>query len=179
MRVSGYSAVSSLLRPLGTQPSKITDATLSNMIAIARKYQRDVTVIDAARRITANVPQRNTRGNIETLQAWVRDHIKYVNDPRQVEMVQTPPRTLSIGTGDCDDKAVLLATLLESMGYTTRFVAIAENSPDGLPSQYSHVMAQVRLGQRWINLETILPGVGVGWFPPDVARDPPPMVKHV
>lgn len=133
---------------------------------IVRKYKSDAGVAMAARRITSAVPERNASGTVSTLQSWVRDHIKYVNDPRGVEMVQTPPQTLTIMTGDCDDKATLLATLLETMGFATRFAAIAVN---GEPF-FSHVMTQVRLGARWVNLETILPGVGAGWYPTDATE---------
>lgn len=148
------------------------------MVALARKYQRDVTLVRKARDITDRCPERAARAQVQCLQAWVRDHIKYVNDPRLIEMLQTPVETLRIGTGDCDDKATLLATLLETMGFTTRFVAVAEDVP-GVQAQYNHVMAQVRLGPSFVNLETILPGVGVGWFPSNISRNPPPLVRHV
>lgn len=144
----------------------ITDATLSRMAQIARKYRRDATIATLARQITRNVGERDASGTINTLQRWVRDSIKYVNDPRGIEMVQTPVQTVNVGTGDCDDKSTLLATLLETMGLTTRFAAVAMGSE---PS-FSHVMAQVRLGTRWINLETILPGIPAGWTPPDVTN---------
>lgn len=157
-----YSAVPSLTQSLPSgSNATLTQATLGKMVRIVRKYKGDAGTVMAARRITANVPERNVLGIIETLQGWVRDHIRYVPDPRGLEMVQTPPQTLSILTGDCDDKATLLATLLETMGLATRFAAIREQE-DG---PFTHVMAQVRLGSRWKNLETILPGVGAGWYP--------------
>lgn len=133
------------------------------MAAIVRRYKSDAGTITAARQITASVAERNNTGIVTTLQSWVRDRIRYVNDPVGLEMVQTPPRTLSIMTGDCDDKATLLATLLATMGFHTRFAAIAVNGENF----FSHVMAQVRMGSRWVNLETILPNVGAGWYPPD------------
>lgn len=158
-------SVTALVQSLPSGPA-VTPATLKKMAAIVRKYRTDETTIRAARVITQNVPERHTRGLIETLQGWVRDFIRYVPDPREVELVQTPPETLKLRTGDCDDKSVLLATLLETVGLATRFVAIATR---GEPF-FSHVMPQVRLGTKWINLETILPGVGVGWYPPDVTK---------
>lgn len=132
------------------------------MVAMVRKYKSDAAIGDLARKITASVGERDARAIVTVLHRWVRDQIKYVMDPRGTEMVQTPPRTVEIGTGDCDDKSSLLATLLESMGYATRFVAV------GLAGEgYSHVLAEVHLGARWVPLETILPGREVGWFPPD------------
>lgn len=138
------------------------------MVQIVRKYRSDVTTIEAARRITEGVPERSLRGNVEALQKWVRDHIRYVMDPRDLEMVQTPPQTLKIRTGDCDDKSVLLATMLETMGYPTGFCALGfRNEP------FSHVIALVRSGKRWCPLETIVPGVGPGWSPPDATSHLP------
>lgn len=141
------------------------------MVAIVRKYKSDANVITLARRIMKNVPERDAREMIRSLQAFVRDRIKYVQDPRGLEMIQTPPRTLEIGTGDCDDKAILLATLLETVGFRTRFEAVGMN--DG---PYSHVLMAVHLGRGWVPLETIIPGVEPGWFPPDATRL---MVAHV
>ena len=37
-----------------------------------------------------------------------------------VETVQTPLRTLENEAGDCDDKSLLTATLLETFGFSTR-----------------------------------------------------------
>lgn len=141
---------------------RVTPATLRRMVQIVRKYKSDVTTLDAARRITAQVPERDARGIIHALQRWVRDQIRYVMDPRGLEMVQTPPRTLDIRTGDCDDKSVLLATLLETMGYPTGFCAYGFKGEG-----FSHVIALVKLGHGWCPLETIVPGVGPGWRPPD------------
>ncbi len=160
-----YPSVQSLTQslPPASDAHGITQATLAKMVRIVRKYKGDAGTVMAARQITQGVPERNIAGIIERLQGWVRDHIRYVPDPRGLEMVQTPPQTLSIMTGDCDDKATLLATLLETMGFATRFAAIATHDEPF----FSHVMAQVRMGTRWVNLETILPGTGVGWFPTD------------
>ncbi len=152
--------VQSLVQPLGVG-AQITPATLRKMVQVVRKYKSDATTITTARRLTANCPERNTRAIVDTLQRWVRDNIRYVMDPRGIEMVQTPP-TLDLRTGDCDDKSVLLATLLETMGYQTGFCALGFN---GEP--FSHVIALVRLGTKWCPLETILAGVGMGWSPPD------------
>lgn len=153
--------VEALRQSLGSGPA-VTPATLRKMVQLVRKYKSDLTVIRTARELTRNCPERNTHCIVDTLQRTVRDRIRYVMDPRELEMVQTPPETLRIATGDCDDKSVLLAALLESMGYSTGFCALGFR---GEP--FSHVIALVRFGQGWCPLETILPGVTMGWRPPD------------
>src|SRR5579885_1383644 len=102
-------------------------ATLKQMVAIARKYKSDATTINAARMILAQAGITDFRAQksagIRALQHWVRDNVVYVPDPRGVELLQTPPRTLQLMTGDCDDKSILLATLLETVGCATRYMA--------------------------------------------------------
>lgn len=135
------------------------------MTRLAKDGGKDVGVITLARQCLRmnSVAPRDAAGEIRCLQGWVRDHIDYRNDPRDVEMVQTPARTLQLQSGDCDDQATLLAALLLSLGYSPRFLAVGLNGED-----FSHVLTEVRLGTRWIPLETILPGVQPGWLPPNI-----------
>lgn len=147
-------------------------ATLAAMVKLARKYKSDIGILQLSRELIRSIPQGNPMGRITALQHFVRDRINYVPDPHDgPEMIQTPKQVLVSGTGDCDDKATLLSALLASVGFPTRFVAVGV---DGGP--YSHVLVQVKLGTRWIPLETILDGVEPGWFPPDATRF---MVAHV
>lgn len=112
-----------------------------------------------ALQLTGDLPQKDWRGEIERLHRFVRDKIRYVKDIRGVETVQMPVRTLEFGQGDCDDKSTLLASLLESLGHKTRFVAIAF-----APDKFSHVFVEAKLGRGWIALETTEPKPA-GWRP--------------
>lgn len=163
-----------------------TDAvkrTLSDMAAIVRKYRSDATTGNVARQILTANGIRDARSQraavVALLQHFARDRITYVPDPVDVEQLQTPPRTLTIGTGDCDDKAILLATLLQSVGFRqVRFIAVggsgeewgSEDDPasEGGPPPYSHVLVQIRNGSGWLCLETIVPGAEPGWCPKGV-----------
>lgn len=101
-------------------------------------------------------------GEVSNLHAYVRDNIRYVKDICGVETIAQPHITMEIGQGDCDDKSVLLASLLESIGHPTRFVAIGFR-----PGNYSHVLVETKIGNKWIPLETTEP-VNVGWYPKGV-----------
>lgn len=141
--------------------------TLKAMVNYAKQGQRDVGIITLARQIiAARVPHSGTSkdygAQLQALQNWTRDQIRYVRDPVGAEMVQTPTRTVEIRAGDCDDKATLLAALLMSVGFPCRFVAIGVRGGD-----FSHVLVEAKLGTRWIPCETIVKGVGPGWYPPD------------
>lgn len=155
---------------LGELPSGegATRATLRHMVDLVKEYKKDVGIGTLARQlIGGTLGATNTKdysGYVRALQHFVRDNIRYVPDVEGVEMLQTPVRTLQIRTGDCDDKSVLLASLLASIGLATRFIALAFNN-----GPFSHVLTQVRLGTSWIPLETIIDGAEPGWFPDNPA----------
>lgn len=55
---------------------------------------------------------------------FVRDNIKYIKDPVHLEHIESPMEVLITGAADCDGKAVLLSSLLTSIGIENRYVLI-------------------------------------------------------
>jgi transglutaminase-like putative cysteine protease len=128
-------------------------------------------VRETALSLTNGVRQKDWVGEVNSLFRWVRDHIRYVRDINGVETLQTPVVTMEVAAGDCDDKSTLLATLLESIGHPTRFVAAGYQAP----GRYSHVYVETKLGSRWVPLDATLIDRPMGSIPrPPVAR----MVVH-
>jgi transglutaminase-like putative cysteine protease len=146
--------------------------TLNLMVGLARQYKTDLNIRTLAGDLTQPCAPKDRRAELKALHRFVRDSIRYVNDVDGVETLQTPVQTLRTQRGDCDDKATLLCSLAASVGYATRFCAIEVRDQ----GYFSHVMAQLKLGQGWINAETILPDVEIGWWPPDATQM---MLAHV
>lgn len=145
--------------------------TLRCMSRITRQFKKDSGIRELASQLIAGLPQYDTNGEIRALHAFVRDHIRYTNDIRGVETLQTPRVTLETGVGDCDDKSMLLASLLEAIGRATRFVAVGFGEGGG----HSHVLVEVLTRKKkWVPLETIK-NVEPGWYPANVKRR---MVAH-
>jgi transglutaminase-like putative cysteine protease len=94
------------------------------------------------------------------IQNFVQTKIRYVHDPQDLELVQTPQYTVQHSAGDCDDQAVLTSVLLEATGHPTRFAAVGLQ---GGPLQ--HVLTQTLIGTQWAGVETIIPKP-LGWMPP-------------
>ena len=138
--------------------------TLRIMVDLVRVYKTDLNVREKALELTAHCAHKDVRGELAALQGFARDAVRYVRDVEGVETVQTPVQTLRLRAGDCDDKATLLNALAASIGFATRFCAIGVRGED-----FSHVMAQARLGTGWINMETIVPEAALGWWPPDAS----------
>ena len=132
---------------LGLLPSgaKGTRATLRLMQRLVRVAMRDTKQFPILRRVlvqvTRRLPQKDKRGELAALFDFVQHRIRYINDPRGIETLQTPLETLQLGAGDCDDKAMLLATLAELGGYATRFVAIGRD-----PEHFAQEAATVAPG---------------------------------
>jgi len=88
----------------------------------------------------------------KTIFYFVRDNVDYVKDPPD-DYIKPFDEIIVTKVGDCDDKAVLLANLLQSIGIYTRFVFVPNHAyliaymPDA-PKKY-HDKEQYG----WINLD--------------------------
>src|SRR6266571_6606852 len=128
--------------------------TLKLMGRLVRRGKLTLNVRLAAVQVVeaAECLQRDRTCIVRALHSFVRDRIRYVNDVRGVETVQFPERTLQFKAGDCDDKTVLLASMLEALGFKTRLHAVGFQ-----PGVLSHVYPEVKLGNIWVPLETTEP----------------------
>lgn len=150
--------------------------TLKAMVRLTRAAKTDPSLRQFAASLVQGLSQKDFPGELNAVFAFVRDRIRYLRDIRDVETLQTPQRTLEIRQGDCDDKSVLLATLLEQVGFTTRFKAVGVRG-----GPLSHVYVQVQNGFSpkgtpfWVSLDSTMPNPA-GWEPPDVTQQ---MYAHV
>lgn len=136
--------------------------TLQRMRALVREGRKDIKIRQAATTIVYLTPERDELAEVHALFSWVRDHVRYVRDVHEVETLSTPEKTMSGLVGDCDDQTVLLAALLESVGYPTRFVVTGYHDP----KQVEHVYLQVLAGGEWIDCDATEQSAPLGWAPP-------------
>lgn len=138
--------------------------TLRIMSSLVNHYKKSPLIRHVTVTLTANFPQKDFYREVDAIHKFVRDQIRYVRDIRKVETLQTPEYTLINRVGDCDDKSVLAATMLESIGHPTRFVAVGFQ-----PKKCSHVFTEVKIGGKgpWIPVETTEPVI-LGWKPPNI-----------
>lgn len=128
-----------------------TRATLRLMSRLVRQFKKNIEIRSLALSLVADVPgHKNWTAQIKAIHAFVQDSVQYVRDVRGVETLATPVKTLEYMQGDCDDQAVLLASLLESIGHPTRFVAMKQTTF----GPYVHVFTETKIGNRWYPLET-------------------------
>lgn len=143
------------------------EKTLAIMSECVYHGQNNEELRAVARDIISAVPSKSYSAEARMLFYFVRDEIRYTRDPNRFELVQTPDKTLALGHGDCDDMSVLLATLLESVGHPTRFVAAGFN---GGPIE--HVWVETKIGgphgNRWFAMDATEAGLDFGQRPPGI-----------
>jgi transglutaminase-like putative cysteine protease len=119
------------------------------MTQITKAGKKSPRVRALALKLVKDKAPQDFKGEIIALFLYVRDVLRYVKDIRGVETLHTPDQLLNFGQGDCDDKSILLASLLESIGHPTRFIAAAYRG-----GRFSHVYLETRIGRKWLPLET-------------------------
>lgn len=148
------------LKAIPSGPRGIAD-TLKEMVQLVKAGKKNMDVRETTGFLVNGCLQKDSSCEIQTIHAFVRDQIRYLQDISDVETITTPEKTLELGYGDCDDKCILIASMLESIGYKTRFVAIGFQ-----PGVFAHVYCEVKLGNNtWFPLETT-EDVAAGWEPP-------------
>lgn len=120
----------------------------------------------------AGVAERDKRGEIIAIHEWVKNHLRYVNDPLWYEFI-TFPETLAFerNDGDCDDHVVLEAALLGALGIPSRFVVYAVKNPMNFDHVAMHAL--VKQPNEWMALDPIVKKQPAGWEVPDAKA------KHV
>jgi len=147
-----------------------TTATLEKMRRLVHEGSRQLPVRWTAVRLVraAGVPSHDVVGMLGALHRYVRDRITFVGDIAGVETLQSPRYTMASGAGDCDDRAVLLASLARAIGVPTSFRVIAADPRNR--SRYSHVYVVAHVGKRRIAMDPTYGENALGWEYPNPYR---------
>lgn len=148
--------------------------TLYLMSRIVKQYKNHPFILTSARLALNTLPGKQWRAEADALCRYVQRSVRYVQDSTDTEVLILPDVLLrEVHAGDCDDMALVLACLLESVGHKTRFVACGFTYDP--PGELTHVFVQTRIGGfqsrngGWYSLDPS-ESEPPGWEPPDVAR---------
>ena len=153
MRVTHPPMLTGVLLPTpeGVAGSLHTVALMRSMVEASKIAPE---VLQASHSIVGLAPQHGEESEARTLFEFVRDDVRYVPDVLGVETLTEPAYVLQRLSGDCDDKATLLAALLESVGRPTRFV-LAGYTPGN--REFEHVYLQTLVNGEWITADPSVP----------------------
>lgn len=135
--------------------------TLRLMRQLVNEARTDPAIIQTAVSAAFLVPEKDEGNEARSIFEFVRDHVRYVRDVLGVETLADPRMTLRRMVGDCDDQVTLLAALLESVGYPTRFVVAGYSQP----GVFDHVYLQTLVNGEWVDADPTEPQP-FGWAPP-------------
>jgi tetratricopeptide (TPR) repeat protein len=131
--------------PAGTTDKNVVD--LQNALN-SRVEPGNPLVHRSALALAAKYPGDYTIEQIASIYSYLKKNWNYGRDPRGIDYFNYANESLVVGkdagcfgAGDCDDFAILMSALIESIGGTTRIIFAQNNSIGG------HAYTEVYLGQ--------------------------------
>lgn len=117
---------------------------------------------------TQGVPERDEQAEIEAVFYFVKSHLRYTGDVRDLDTFQVLVRTWALGIADCDDFTGAYCSILISGGYRCGAMILAQ---DG--KSYNHVLEVTEVprndvtdaNRRIIALDGTVPEAYPGWLP--------------
>jgi hypothetical protein len=152
---------------------KGTKATLVEMAKLARAAGHDPRFVMWARGQVQDLPGKDYKGEAGRIFDIVKQHVRYVQDPAGLELVQDPRSVLfRDGSGDCDEHASTVAALAIALGHRAVFRTVGADR--SRPDQWSHVYAMIGVQDRsapdgvaWWAADTTQRSATLGWEPPE------------
>lgn len=166
-------------RPLSTDPERNARDTLVAINALIRDGAAHPLVRQQAAQIVAEAGARTPPQILEAVHAWVQRHMPYTRDPGDIELLTAADKAIaSIAqhgkyTEDCDGQVIVEASLLRALLGAPHVRTVIIKADKKVPTQWSHIFLQARVGGQWITLDPIMNGETakrpkrpVGWHPP-------------
>lgn len=126
---------------------------------LGARGERSMVVRGAVEYCTRGIQPKDYLSEILAVRNFVAEKVRYLNDPVALELVKDPQRLIEevarhgVAIGDCDDAALLIATMARQLGREAEFVTVGF----GAPNSFSHVFARVKepKSARWIVVDTV------------------------
>ena len=124
------------------------DETVAVMRRLIHSARKDPVVLQLVREVCAGLEPGDYNSEILAIYNWVDSHVRYVQDPHGVELLIAPQRLIAMAkqsegqglkaSGDCDDIAMLTASMLMAIGNECRLIVCGFE-----PNNPTHVFCQV------------------------------------
>jgi len=142
-------------------PFRGPETTISTMrrLCLGDRGERSLLVRGSVEYCTRGLIGKDYLSEILAIRNFVAERVRYMNDPVAVEWVKDPQRLIEemtrhgLAIGDCDDLALLLATMARQLGREAEFITVGF----GRPNHFSHVFARVKEPKtaRWVILDPV------------------------
>ena len=138
--------------------------TVARIKAFAQSSQRYYPLRVVVEDLCAGLQSKDYLSEILAVYYWVLAHTRYMNDPRNVELVRSPAEVVNSWRAgrtpslDCDDIVALIVGMLLLLGREVRILTVAWSHQFYKGErQYNHVFIQVREPRsgHWIVLDPV------------------------
>ena len=124
------------------------ETTINKMreLCLGARGERSIVLYQLTEHVVRGLQDKDYLSEILAVRNFVAERVRYKNDPLAMETVSDPQRMaeqiLQYGraTADCDDIALLVATMCRQLGREAEFVTVGF----GAPNHFSHVFARVK-----------------------------------
>ncbi len=115
---------------------------LNNPAQAQRYVTPDAEEVKSAVNTILSSPWRRYYSDFDALREWVASNVQYKRDPSvygYVDYWQLPIETLECGTGDCEDIAILLCSMLRASGVPPNEIYVAIGCPPGTNTYHAYL----------------------------------------
>lgn len=145
-------------RPLAGGDAGVAE-TVREMYRLVDAGVKDPVVNRYAIEIIRACPQYNPVAETRCIFEHVLENFRYVQHPvgphGEKQRLMPVREILTLQAGDCPIFSELLATLLSSVGYETRFVTVASDGAD--PAQFNHIYVEAFVLGQWVAFDAARP----------------------
>lgn len=156
-----------VLRSTGGKPMPIEQRLLEIQKKV-RKSVMDGQMRKIALQATSRCPERDGECEARAIYAYIKQHVRYTGDVAPIawengevdgiDYYQSARRTLEIGGGDCDDQAILGATMLALNGITPILRVVRQKGDEDWSHIYTGGLLPKGTGRKFVAIDTTLPG---------------------
>jgi hypothetical protein len=141
-----------------------TAQTIDAIRELVDQGREDLSINQLAGGIVRRIDPLRPSARARALYSAVQRRVKFVPDIVDKETLRPAAVIWQQGFGDCDDiNAILLPSLLMTVGFPVRLVTIACDPEDF--SQFSHIYAETEINGQWIPVDLARPGARFGRDP--------------
>jgi hypothetical protein len=129
---------------LGAFHGADTTIALMRQLCVGPRGERSTLVRHQTEEVVRQLQPKAYDSEILAIRDWCATHLRYVNDPIATEWVKDPERMVQEiratgkSTCDCDEIALLIATMARQLGREVEWVTV------GFGSGWQHVFARVK-----------------------------------
>jgi Transglutaminase-like superfamily len=138
-----------------------TIAQIRNLVARGKK---SIAVNRLAISIVWSTPQFSQTEKAQAIFDWVQQNTRFIPMIVGAQTLRSADEILNVRAGDCANlNAVLIPSLLETIGIRSRLVTVASDAED--PQEFTHVYAEAFVDGQWVPMDVARPGAAFGRAP--------------